>query len=717
MSAKNWLLKGRQLKQEEKAQKKEKKQTVLFKNKIKCLEDEKQRLIHTINELHEQIEALTAQKEEKENIILQDLLLHHTNRSAQYSAELLSLAIELKTISPKAYKVLTQRLPFPKSSKVEQTMNEIVEDIPQQLQNLEQIDSIVDLYKDKHHIQISNKNKLQCCLAVDALYFTPEVKFKEDGEIEGIQFSEVNYSISKKALSCFTKNPREIDNFLTLNGDNLIRAGFVFQIQPYDIRFPPFVVHILPSVNGKANDQIVNILHQIRQKLKKRNIVIKSYAFDGDNAYHELHRIYYQSYINLALKRHQISFRTNTIRVVSDYLHILKRLRYRLLSTIIHAGFSIENENIDLEKLMHLLKVSEVCFSNDLYTKMHDSLPLELFSPQNFMELIRADENVAAAFWFPISLSILALNERDIGFETRKYLLESAFWFLVFYKELFDKTESISLRQRKHKENLDVMFYTSDLLIEFTNTLHCQLQLMETVPNFCFDRNSTTPLEHKFGNARIRAHDIHTLNKFIKNISIMQACDRLSSLEAMTHFDVDFKIRGRTNSFGVTVEKNNHEFSFDYSPQSFARAMLLSAGFSVEYPEEFNVGEIFDFGFSLIESLLQDKQQGSQKRKNFTVTGSLAFAKSTKAQQRLNQLNVPKKEDKIRVIEEYLEGHFGERYTKKNILAVLEKLRSEIDSSLPFPKSSAPKQELFDFLLNNLGPFYPIMSSFTFKPE
>ena len=110
--------------------------------------------------------------------------------------------------------------------------------------------------------------------------------------------------------------------------------------------------------------------------------------------------------------------------------------------------------------------------------------------------------------------------------------------------------------------------------------------------------------------------------------------------------------------------------------------MRFSAGFSVEYPEELNVGEMFDFGFSLIESLIQDKQQGTQKRKNFT--GSLAFAKSTWAQQRLNQLNVPKKEDKIRVIEEYIEGIFGERYTKKNILAVLEELRSEIDSSLPF---------------------------------
>ena len=128
-----------------------------------------------------------------------------------------------------------------------------------------------------------------------------------------------------------------------------------------------------------------------------------------------------------------------------------------------------------------------------------------------------------------------------------------------------------------------------------------------------------------------------------------------------------FKIRRRRNSFGVTVEPNNHEFSFDYSPQSFVRAMLSLAGFSIEYPEEFNVEEIFDFRFSLIESLIQDKQQGTQK-KNHTVTSSLAFAKTTRTQ-RLNQLNVPKTENKIQMIEEYLESHFGEQYTKKNILA------------------------------------------------
>ena len=92
--------------------------------------------------------------------------------------------------------------------------------------------------------------------------------------------------------------------------------------------------------------------------------------------------------------------------------------------------------------------------------------------------------------------------------------------------------------------------------------------------------------------------------------------------------------------------------------------MLSLAGFSIEYPEEFNVEEIFDFRFSLIESLIQGKQQGTQK-KNHTVTSSLAFAKTTRTQ-RLNQLNVPKTEDKIQMIEEYLESHFGEQYTKEN---------------------------------------------------
>ena len=53
---------------------------------------------------------------------------------------------------------------------------------------------------------------------------------------------------------------------------------------------------------------------------------------------------------------------------------------------------------------------------------------------------------------------------------------------------------------------------------------------MHTLNYFSFDRNSTTPLEHKFGSVRRRSKFVHTLNKFLRIISQMQSDKRVSKL-------------------------------------------------------------------------------------------------------------------------------------------------------------------------------------------
>lgn len=42
---------------------------------------------------------------------------------------------------------------------------------------------------------------------------------------------------------------------------------------------------------------------------------------------------------------------TKFLRIVSDFYHIIKRLRYRLLSSKIHAGFTINSISIDIDQL------------------------------------------------------------------------------------------------------------------------------------------------------------------------------------------------------------------------------------------------------------------------------------------------------------------------------------------------------------------------------
>ena len=251
----------------------------------------------------------------------------------------------------------------------------------------------------------------------------------------------------------------------------------MFQVQPLDVRYRPFIVHVLPAASGKSNERVVELLHEIRGIVKKRNINIKSFAVNGDNAYRNLHLMYYESYAHKAMKTHRINMKhTKELRIVSDYLHIIKRLRYRLLKGVVHAGFHLKDDTAillsDVQEVLN--ELLPVIWDNSKYTKMVDRLPMELFSVWNLLRLLDARLFSAAGYFFPISLSLLAINGTDIDFFYRYFLLQTAFWFLIFCRELWNNDPG-TLRQRIYSTDPNIMYYTDDLLIEFTNTLHCHL--------------------------------------------------------------------------------------------------------------------------------------------------------------------------------------------------------------------------------------------------
>ena len=132
------------------------------------------------------------------------------------------------------------------------------------------------------HFETTNaiEGTFDACLDVDVLYFTPNVRINELGEIDCID-PNTDFFVGKKEFRMFTKDPKVLEKFLTLNVYKF-RSGFVFQVQPYNILFKPFVIHVLPSMSGKSRVDVVVILHKVRKIRKCRNINVKSFAFDGD---------------------------------------------------------------------------------------------------------------------------------------------------------------------------------------------------------------------------------------------------------------------------------------------------------------------------------------------------------------------------------------------------------------------------------------------------
>lgn len=232
-------------------------------------------------------------------------------------------------------------------------------------------------------------------------------------------------------------------------------------------------------------------------------------------------------------------------------------------------NFHIESSSIDVEKLKKIFNnIPLIVFDNSRITKMHDNLPLSLFSLHNFLILFDKKEYEMAAFWFPIVLCIVAMNKKNIGYYNRHLFFEIALWFLVYYKIKFDKCQTKSLNYKKYKEKIDVYAYSNELLIEFTNFIFSNIDLINKYENVNLDRNSTRSLEYTFGRARVKVRDVHTLQKFINAIGGMN-----EQIISKTNEEIE-KIKGRTTSFGVTMEDSEEAEEATFEPQLIAMQFL-----------------------------------------------------------------------------------------------------------------------------------------------
>ena len=556
------------------------------------------------------------------NVIIRDIVEKDAIQCDKYFVtETINFACSIRAISPKCYEYIRTKIPFPSPHICNSFENRYQNDFPEALIKLDMVSTIINNWKNKNNIDKSKV--IQACLSVDALFFHPDIKIYDNDVIEGMQLStEDKKKIPRNAKKLFMVNPALFESFIQYYWKDVTKAGFVFQLQPYDTKFKTVVLHVKPTVNGKASEDIISILQHLRYILKNRNITVRSFAFDGDSAYRDLHLEYYHSYIFSCFSNSLNLNNTRAFRVVSDFLHLIKRLRYRLLSCRLHPGFSKNNPFINISEIKNILSdLPNVIFRNEGFTKMHDRLPLLLFSSENYIKLFNKKQYIAAAYWFPITSAMIAIDNPDISRSAREFFLECSLWFLVYYAKA-KKGSYNDIKQRKRGDSLDVCFYTDEILVEFTNTIHCNLQLVHSLQEYSFDRNSTMPLEHLFGRARIKARNIHTLRKFIKNISDFQNFDVYTSNE---------KIAGRRSSFGVSVNELSNERNSDYidkdeifslheySARRIAFCSLYLGGFekiSEEPVVDIDMTPIYWYTTVLEHLLLDDESKKAKLKKN-----------------------------------------------------------------------------------------------------
>ena len=241
-------------------------------------------------------------------------------KGRRYSDRLKKIALTLFLISPAAYLFVTQFLPIMSTRTVQRSKQKMIGNLKDKLMSLSNINEIVDEFTDDW------PNNSEAILAVDACSVTPSLALYSNQTI--VSFTS-KYQITKELVS---SNIMVFEEWLRMNSHLMIKALFVFQVQPISPNIEPFVIHVFPSNNGKANEHILFLLDQISAKLSEKSINIIGFALDGDSFISQRH--------DKNIEKHYASGSYKSIDlenpiVISDPLHVLK---HRLLQPNMQAN-------------------------------------------------------------------------------------------------------------------------------------------------------------------------------------------------------------------------------------------------------------------------------------------------------------------------------------------------------------------------------------------
>ena len=81
--------------------------------------------------------------------------------------------------------------------------------------------------------------------------------------------NDTDFHLSKNIFNLFKYQTKSFGNFINENSKYILRATFEFQIQHYNLDIKSFVVHLKPTISGKASLSIIDLLFKIRKIAKK----------------------------------------------------------------------------------------------------------------------------------------------------------------------------------------------------------------------------------------------------------------------------------------------------------------------------------------------------------------------------------------------------------------------------------------------------------------
>ena len=122
--------------------------------------------------------------------------------------------------SKKSYEILFENIPLlPSAKEIETNLRLATKQFSENVSDLDKIATIISDFKQK--FQINNVTKVYGSLAVDALFFKPDVRISKDGEATGMIST---YNVGRKTYNLFSRDLNSLIMFIRNNWNGIGRS-------------------------------------------------------------------------------------------------------------------------------------------------------------------------------------------------------------------------------------------------------------------------------------------------------------------------------------------------------------------------------------------------------------------------------------------------------------------------------------------------------------
>ena len=523
-------------------------------------------------------------------------------------------------ISSAAFYFFTQTIGAPSQSTITRYLKKAKQIDFQTVSDINSI--LVTMQKYREIYNINDDRDIYGILAVDAISLHPLINIEKDGTVTGLI---TKYQLSNEEIELIKNSLHEQEKIINKFKKNTIDSAFVYMFAPLEKQYATKVIFIEPSHGAKATTSQIYTLATLNALLRKAHFVTYAYSSDGDSAYRPL--------VNFTVGQFNDNIPINLNQPIHciDPLHLLKRVRYRFLS----HNFSLVSKNEDTfnyTKLVSKFNLPDVVFDNSKITKMHDSLPLQLFQIQNLYLLYQKHDEFKQEFsyFFPYSIYQAALELDSLTIDERIDYIEIAGYYLKIYqKYLSDKKSDKPAQNKKQQAVLFDNVLINDTLASIL-TINSILQ--KYVGKISLNRIGTNPLEHRFGLLRLSSKFKHHFDQ------VIQVQDRLNFLTDMEN-ELGFSlVKSRKHTFGVEVDLQGLQGGAQrgFTNKDIAIAVLIRSGI---LPQNTTDPIIADLCWKSIGKQIEKSVRNLKTRQKKHILSSTTFTCSSSPNIRDRQEN------------------------------------------------------------------------------